>query len=148
MPDPSGPDFRPVDDESRQATSSASDAAAGLKDEARDALQRGEEATRGRVAEGLDHAAEAARSAARHLEHDETWAAGLISHAADGLADVAETLRRNDLRSLLDRAADVARQQPALFTGASMVLGFALLRAAKSGTAAVTNTSSEVSHAR
>lgn len=148
MSDPSSHELHPDTDAARQPTNTASDAAAGLRADAREALKEGEAATRDRVADGLGHAAEAARSAARHLEHDETWAAGLIGRAADGLADVADTLRRNDLRTLLDRAENVARQQPVLFTGASMVLGFALIRAARSATAASTDTSMEARHGR
>ena len=147
MSDPSH-EFPSGGDAAQRPTTTASAATAGLQDEARETLEESEAAARDRVAEGLGNAAEAARSAARSLEHDETWAAGLIGRAADGLADVADTLRRNDLRSLLDRAENVARQQPVLFTGASMVLGFALIRAARSATSASTDTSMEARHGR
>ena len=147
MSDPSH-EFRSTGDAAHQAADTASDTAAGLRNEAREALEKGAETTRDRLADGIDHAAEAARNAARHLEHDETWAAGLIGQAADGLADFADTLRRNDLRTLLDRAENIARQQPVLFTGASMVLGFALVRAARAATTAPTATSMEAPHGR
>ena len=55
--------------------------------------------------------------------------AGLIEQGADKLADLAQTLRTNDLRTLLTRVEEFAHTQPVLFTGAAMALGFAMTRA-------------------
>jgi hypothetical protein len=54
--------------------------------------------------------------------------AGLVEQGADRLADLAWTLRENDLRTLLGRVEGYARSQPVLFTGAAVALGFMLTR--------------------
>ncbi|HET7879833.1 MAG TPA: hypothetical protein VFL55_03035 [Acetobacteraceae bacterium] len=87
-----------------------------------------------RVADRAEHAADAARRAARAMGGDEAWMAGLVEQGADRLSDFAQTLRSNDLNTLLARAEDFARRQPVLFTGAAMAAGFMLSRAV--GTAA------------
>jgi hypothetical protein len=56
--------------------------------------------------------------------------AGLIEQGADRLAGLAQDLRNKDLRTLIADAEHFARRQPVLFTGAAMLLGFALTRAA------------------
>ena len=83
-----------------------------------------------RAADSAQHAADAARQAAESLRGQEAWMAGLVEQGADRLAGFAQTLREKDLRSLLADMEDFARRQPMLFTGAAMVLGFALTRAA------------------
>jgi ElaB/YqjD/DUF883 family membrane-anchored ribosome-binding protein len=86
------------------------------------------------AAEGMEHAAEAARRAVGSLRDEEAWLAHLVEQGADKLSDLAQTLRTNDLQTLLSRMERFARQQPVLFTGTAMAIGFALTRA----TAAVT----------
>jgi hypothetical protein len=83
-----------------------------------------------RAADGAQHAADAARQAAEKLRGQEAWMAGLVEQGADRLADLAQTLRNGDPRTMLAQVEDFARRQPVLFTGAAMVLGFALTRAA------------------
>jgi len=87
------------------------------------------EAQRPRAADSAQHAADAARRAAQNLRGEEAWMAGLVEQGADRLADLAQTLRNNDLRTLLARGEDFARRQPVLFTVGAIALGFALSRA-------------------
>lgn len=99
---------------------------------------------RPRAAEGMEHTADAVRRAAGSLRGDEAWLAQLVEQGADKLSDLAQTLRTNDLPALLSRTEQFARQQPVLFTGAAMAIGFALTRAATATTrAAADNPSRE-----
>jgi hypothetical protein len=99
--------------------------------EAREGIESRAEAQRTRMSDTAQHAAGAAQQAAQNLRGSEPWMANLIESGADSLADLAETLRRNNLRDLLSRAEGFARQQPVLFTGLAMTLGFAATRAAR-----------------
>jgi hypothetical protein len=83
-----------------------------------------------RAADSAQHAADAARHAADTLREQEAWMAGLVEQGANQLAGFAQTMRDKDFRTLLADVEDFARRQPMLFTGAAMVLGFALTRAA------------------
>jgi hypothetical protein len=57
--------------------------------------------------------------------------AGAIERGANELGSLATSLRNNDLSSLLTQAGTLARKQPALFVGASLVAGFAIARLGK-----------------
>ena len=94
------------------------------------------EVQKDQVADRASRIADAVRDAARGMPQQDAWVAGLIERGAGELASLAETVRRNDLRSLLNHAEEFARKQPALFAGAAAVLGFALTRAARAGVAA------------
>ena len=102
------------------------------------------EAQRPRAADTAQHAADAAREAARKLKGEEAWMAGLVEQGADRLSDFAQTLRNNDLRSLLSSVEEFARRQPVLFTMGAAALGFALTRtvglAAQGGSRAAEHT--------
>lgn len=87
---------------------------------------------RPQAAAGVEHAADAARQAAGSLRGDEAWLAQIVEQGADKLSGLAQTLRTNDLQTLLSKTEQFARQQPVLFAGAAMALGFALTRAAAS----------------
>jgi hypothetical protein len=108
------------------------------------------QAQRSRAAESAQHAADAARQAADKLREQEAWMAGLIEQGADRLAGLAQTLRDKDPRTLLADVEEFARRQPMLFTGAAMVLGFALTRAAgmtaKAATTSATGPREGASH--
>ena len=76
----------------------------------------------------LDDMAQAVHRSGEQLEGHQDWIAGLVERGADELATLANTLRTNDLRSLMGNLEDLARRQPALFLGASLAAGFALTR--------------------
>ncbi len=76
----------------------------------------------------LDDMAQAVHRSGEQLEGHQDWIAGLVERGADELSTLANTLRTNDLRSLMSNLEDLARRQPALFVGASLAAGFALAR--------------------
>lgn len=82
------------------------------------------------AAEGMEHAADAARQAAGSLRDEEAWLARLLDQGADKLSEFAQGLRTNDPQALLSKTEQFARREPVLFTGAAMAIGFALARAA------------------
>lgn len=86
------------------------------------------EAQKSRVADSAERAAHSVRQAAQNLRGEETWMAELIEQGADKLTDLAQTLRESDLNTLLHRTQQFARNQPVMFTGAAVALGFALTR--------------------
>jgi uncharacterized Ntn-hydrolase superfamily protein len=80
------------------------------------------------LAERLEDVAHAVHSAGEQLKGHQDWAANLVERGADELTTLADTLRTNDLRGLMDNLQDLAKRQPALFTGATLAAGFALAR--------------------
>ena len=86
------------------------------------------QAQKSRVADRAEHAADTARKAAQNLRGEETLMAELIEQGAGKLTDLAQTLRESDLNTLLERTQQFARNQPVIFTGAAVALGFALTR--------------------
>lgn len=130
---------RQVGQQARQAGEAAVDHA---QDVAQDAQARGASLTaevKQRVAstahaqkEGLagqlEDVAKAVRHSGEQLEGKQDWLAGLVERGADELATLASTLRTNDLQSLIGTLDGLARRQPAMFAGASLVAGFALAR--------------------
>ena len=116
----------------QQIGDKARDTADGLMDQA----QQQAEAGKDQAADQMDRASEAIRDAAQHLEGQQAWMAGLVERGADELARLADTLRQNDLRSLLQGAENLARRQPMLFAGGAFALGFAAMRATRAGLSA------------
>lgn len=104
---------------------------------------------RPQAAQGVRHAADAARQAAGSMRGEEEWMAQLIEQGAGKLTELAETLRTNDMQALLGKTEQFARRQPVLFAGAAMALGFALTRAAAAATrpATTAHPSQEVENA-
>ena len=86
---------------------------------------------KGELADQLEDVAKAVHRSGEQLEGHQDWMAGLIERGADELASLATTLRSNDLKGLLGNLEDLARRQPALFLGASMAAGFAMVRLGK-----------------
>ena len=110
-----------------------------VRDTASDMMGRAQqqaESGKDQAADQMDKASEAIRQAARQMEDQQAWMAGLVERGADELARFADTLRQNDLRSLLQSAEDFARRQPMLFAGGAFALGFAAMRATRAGLSA------------
>ncbi|MGE0221737.1 MAG: hypothetical protein AB7F35_09880 [Acetobacteraceae bacterium] len=115
-------------DQAKDAASKAHAEGASL---AGDAKQRvSEQATAGKdgVADRLEEVAKAVHRSGEQLEGQQDWVAHMIERGADELSSLAHTLRNNDLRSLVGSVEDLGRRQPALFLGASIAAGFALVR--------------------
>jgi hypothetical protein len=118
-----------------QAVSQAKDVAqeaqnrgGALIGEAKDRVTSAVQGEKDNLAGQLDDMAHAVRRSGEQLEGHQDWIAGLVERGADELATLANTLRTNDLRSLMGNLEDLARRQPALFIGASLAAGFALTR--------------------
>lgn len=156
-------DLKAVGDAARQVADKASQAGADAlhqaQDVAGDAKARassllgaaGERASsvaeeqKKNVAEYLDGVAKAVHQSGEQLEGQSEWVAHMVERGAAELSTLANTLRSNDLQSLMGDLGSLARRQPALFVGASMAAGFALARVgriAASGSSAQTSASS------
>ncbi len=147
-------DFQAVGNAARQVGQQARQAGAQAANDARDVAQDAQ--TRGasltsevkeRVAsvaqtekdgfaERLQDFAQAVHRSGEQLEGHQDWAARLVERGADELALLADTLRKNDLRTVLDNLQGLAKRQPALFTGATLAAGFALARVGRVAVAA------------
>ncbi|TLU70768.1 hypothetical protein [Lichenicoccus roseus] len=80
------------------------------------------------LADQLEDIAQAVHRSGAELEGHQDWAARLVERGAAELSTIASTLRHNDVPALMENVQDLARRQPALFTGASFAAGFALAR--------------------
>jgi hypothetical protein len=101
----------------------------GAKDRARSALDDQQKS----AAAGIEDLAGALRTAAQELEaKHSTTAAHFGQRAADSLQKFAGTLRERDAGSLIRDLESFARQQPAVFLGAAVTLGFLAMRFLKS----------------
>lgn len=126
-------------DQARQAGARAS---ADARDVAQEARQRGQglaadvkdrvlaaaEDRKESVADQLEDVAKAVFRSGEQLEGHQDWMAGMVERGAAELRSLASALRGNDLQGLLGNLEDLARRQPAVFVGASMAAGFAMVR--------------------
>jgi hypothetical protein len=118
----------------KKAQDSAGDAREAGANVAQDLRASAEEATaRGQqqAADRVDDLAQSLRRSADSMQDQPEWLSGLVARGATELSNFADVLRGNDLEGLLRHAGRFAREQPGLFTGASMALGFAVARFAK-----------------
>jgi hypothetical protein len=130
---PADPGAKPQDP-MKQARDLAGDAREAGADAAQDLRASAEQATaRGQqqAADRVDDLAQSLRRSADGMQDQPEWLSGLAARGAAELSNFADVLRSNDLEGLLGHAGRFAREQPALFTGASMALGFAVARFAK-----------------
>ncbi|QHG65645.1 hypothetical protein [Pseudomonas putida] len=97
-----------------------------------DARQKGTEQFehyRDTAADQLDSLKEGARSAASALEgNDSLGLSHYLSQAAQCVGEFAEQVRHESAESLLQRGAQLARENPALFLAGSVAVGFAVSR--------------------
>lgn len=129
----------------QQAGQAGADAVGQAKDVAQDAMARGSslvgevgnnlastaEAQKASLADKLDDVAKAVHRSGEQLEGHQDWVASLVERGADELSALAGTMRTNDLQALMGNIQDLARRQPAMFVGASLIAGFALARVGK-----------------
>jgi hypothetical protein len=120
-------------------TQSAKDNAAQLCNSAREfastAKDKVGEAVRERKSIGADYIgsiAQATQQAAMAFDNDLPHAARYIRQASEQIQGVADNVRERDVRELVGDVQEFARQQPTLFFGGAVVLGFAALRFLKS----------------
>jgi ABC-type transporter Mla subunit MlaD len=86
---------------------------------------------KGGLADQLEDVADAVHRSGEQLEGHQDWIATLVERGADELKSLADTVRDNDLKGLMSNLQDLARRQPAVFIGASMAAGFAMVRLGK-----------------
>jgi hypothetical protein len=141
-----------VFDRTRQAGTKAVDLA---KDLGRDIEARGNsllDDTTGHIASAakeqkdslanqMDDVAKAVHRSGEQLEGQHDWIATAIERGADEFGSSASQLRSNDLSWLLANLQDLARRQPAIFVGASMAAGFAMVRVGKNAVSAMSDES-------
>jgi hypothetical protein len=83
------------------------------------------------IADQIDEFAKTVHNTGDQFAGKQDWIAGAIERGATELGSLASSLRNNDLSSLLTQVTSLARKQPALFVGASLVAGFAVARIGK-----------------
>lgn len=88
------------------------------------------------IADTLEEAAEAVKHSGEQLEGHQDWIAGLVENGAEELKSLAASVRDKNFDGLLTHFEDLARRQPAVFVGAAMAAGFALVRLGKAGLSA------------
>jgi hypothetical protein len=89
---------------------------------------RGEE-----IADELEDAAEAVKRSGEQLKGHQDWIADLVEGGAEELRALAASVRDKNFDGLVSHFEDLARRQPAIFVGAAMAAGFALVRLGKAG---------------
>jgi len=150
-----------VGDGAKAAGAAVTEAASAATDMARDAAARGAalagevagevkgrvlsaaEGGKDDVADRLADAAGAVHRSGEQLEGHQDWLAQLVERGADELGNLATTVRSNDLRGLIGKLQEIARQQPVLFVGAAMAAGFASARLGKVAIAGASRAASE-----
>jgi hypothetical protein len=125
---------RDVMGEARATGSTLKQEAKGLTGSLKEGLSAQARAQKDNVADRIGSIAERVHQTADDLRDREGWLAGLMDRGAQELDGIADDIRHSDMSSLLDSVEVFARRQPALFMGASVALGFALSRVARSGT--------------
>lgn len=105
-----------------------------LKTEAIERTQSAKES----VAEEVSGLASVLRNAADELRTGSPQERTL-GQIANGLADASEAIRDKDLGEIVHSVSDFARRNPAMFLGASVLLGFAATRFAKASSGSQTS---------
>jgi hypothetical protein len=118
--------------EARHAGQTVREQAAEVARTAKDELARQAAGRKDEVAEGISSLADHVRASAGNLRRDEAWLADLLDEGGRQLGSLAETLKRRDFGSLIGALERFARREPAVFAGASVALGFATARLARS----------------
>lgn len=117
-----------------KAKSAAGDAAgqvSSLIDQAKEKASAAAEGPKAGFADKIDGFADAVHKSSEGFKGQQDWIASAVERGAIELSGLATSLRENDLGTLLRQVQGFARQQPALFIGASFAAGFALSRFGK-----------------
>lgn len=119
-------------------TTTPADAARRLKDTAATLVERGKEAADEQIEQGARRAAGSAhgvaaalRRVADEVEGEQGWIGSALRKSADGVDKATNSLGDGDVSRAMESLNGFARQQPAIFLGASLALGFALARVGK-----------------
>lgn len=114
------------------------DAARRIKDSAATVIDRTKQVATEKVEEGAERVAASAHStanalrrAAGDMDGDNAWIGTALRKSADGLDRATRSISGGDFSRGISDLNTFARNQPALFLGASVALGFALARVGK-----------------
>jgi hypothetical protein len=124
-----------TDDITKAAKDNAAQLGNTAKELATTAADKVGEAVTQRKSLGADYIgsiAQATQQAAMAFDNDLPQAAHYIRQASEQIRGVADNVREKDVRELVGEVQEFARQQPTLFFGGAVVLGFAALRFLKS----------------
>jgi hypothetical protein len=115
-------------DNAAQLGNSAKEFAGAAKDKVGEAVTQ----RKSLAADYVGSIAQATQQAAMAFDNDLPQAARYIRQASEQIQGVADNVREKDVRELVGDVQEFARQQPTLFFGGAVVLGFAALRFLKS----------------
>lgn len=110
-------------DAAKTAKDALSSGASELAEQTRETAEQ----TAATVGDAVDRVSNSLREVATSLEdgsiHERTF-----GQLAQGLADVSDAIRDQDIRELSNSVSGFARRNPLLFAGAAALLGFSLAR--------------------
>ena len=122
------------------------DAARRIKDSAATVVDRTKQVAAEKASEGAERIAasaqgtvEALRRAASDMDGDNAWIGTALRKSADGLDRATRSIAGGDFSRGIADLNNFARNQPAIFLGASVALGFALARVGKTAIEAATD---------
>jgi len=123
--------YHAAKDAAGAASSSVADGATSLLGQVKEQAASTLSDQKDGIADRIDTLAETVHRSGAQFEGKQDWIAGAIDRGAAELGSLATALRENDLASLFRQVQSIARQQPALFIGASLAAGFAVARLGK-----------------
>ena len=106
----------------------ATDTAKSVIGQAKDQVVATAEQHKEGIADRIDDIAQAVHRSGERFEGKQDWIAHAIEQGAAELNTLASALRGNDIMSLAGKLQTLAKRQPALFIGASLMAGFAIAR--------------------
>jgi hypothetical protein len=123
---------RTAKDQASQLGDTAKELATNAAGKVQDKMQQAVTQQKSAGADYIGAIAQAAGRAAGEFEDALPPAARYIRQASEQIQGVADVVRQRDVRELVGEVENFARQQPALFFGGAVILGFAVLRFLKS----------------
>ncbi len=120
-----------IADKAKGAAGEAAAQASSLVDQVKDKAAAAADGQKAGIADQIDGFADAIHKSGEQFKGQQDWIASAVERGATELSSLATSLRENDLGTLLRQVQTFARQQPAIFIGASLAAGFALARFGK-----------------
>ena len=124
-------DTSTITDKAKSAAGQAAGQASSLVDQVKDKASAAADGQKAGIADQIDGFADAIHKSGEQFKGQQDWIASAVERGATELSSLATSLRENDLGTLLRQVQTFARQQPAIFIGASLAAGFALARFGK-----------------
>lgn len=127
----SAPSVGGVADQAKEFAGQAADKASSFVDQVKDKAVGAVEGQKAGIADQIEDLASSVRKSSEQFSGQQDWIASAIERGAAELSTLASSLRENDANALFGQVRTFARQQPAVFIGASFAAGFALARFGK-----------------